>query len=420
MYNVSMLSKEKNKLSELATFLESRGFVEQYSTKKLSDMFESKRNVYLGIDPTSDSLHVGHLTNIFLLKHLKEYGFKINILIGGATGMVGDPKEDSERVLMKEADLRRNEKKLRRQIKYIVGNVAVFNNLTWLSRVDLLSFLRDIGKHFTANQLVKREIIKKRLDSQIPISFTEFSYSLLQAYDFWYLFNKKGIDMQIGGSDQWANIISGVDLVHYRDNKTVYGLTTKLVTDKSTGKKFGKTEGNAVWIDKEKTEPFDFYQFWINVRDDSVMDFLRLFTFLSNAEIDRIGKDNRNNVKDRLAQKRLAFEVTKIIHGKNMAEDIRKATKIIYEYKGDLTMGEKSLIKRCSPHIRVLGEFSVVDALYEIGFSESRGDAKKSIESGAVYINNRKVLKNDRVLNTDFNNGIAYIKQGKKVGVLFN
>src|SRR3990167_7755499 len=300
----------------LSEELKARGLVEHSSTAT-EKILSVPRTVYLGVDPTADSLHVGHLVPVLLMKRLGDAGHKLIFLVGGGTGMIGDPKEKGERPMLDEKTVAKNTKALKAQLKKILGNTPfkMVDNADWLDSVKLLPFLRDIGKHFTINDLIKRDIIKKRLATpDESISYTEFSYSLLQGFDYLTLYEKYGCDLQVGASDQWTNILSGVDLIHKKLSKDVYAFTVPLVTD-AAGKKFGKSEGNAVWLDPKKTSPFQFYQFWINLPDAGIEKYLKVYTFLPLAEIDALLELHRRNPGERQAQETLARLVTEIVHG---------------------------------------------------------------------------------------------------------
>ena len=277
----------------LSNELKNRGFIHQCSAENVSDVLDGeKRTIYHGVDPTADSIHAGNFASWMLLRHLVNDGHKVILLVGGGTGMIGDPKPDVERTLSSAEDVAARVEKLSLQAKRLLGDDVTFvNNHDWLGSLNLIDFLRDIGKHFTVNELIKKDAIATRLSSDNGISYTEFAYPLLQAYDYLQLHRQYGCDVQVGGSDQWGNIIAGVELVRKKEQKAVYAITIPLIIDKVTGKKFGKSEGNAVWLDAEKTSPFTFYQFWFNVSDENVVDYLKIFTFLTLSEIDLIEHD---------------------------------------------------------------------------------------------------------------------------------
>ncbi|MEK7179509.1 MAG: tyrosine--tRNA ligase, partial [Patescibacteria group bacterium] len=284
----------------LAEELKARGLVEHSSTS-VERILSASRTAYLGIDPTADSLHVGHLVPILLMKRLGDAGHKLIFLIGGGTGQIGDPKEKGERVMLNEKTVAVNTRALKKQLKKILGNAAfrMVDNADWLMGVKLVPFLRDVGTYFTINDLIKRDIIKKRIETpDESISYAEFSYSLLQGFDYLTLYQKYGCDLQIGATDQWTNILSGVDLIHKKLGKDAYAFTVPLVTD-AAGKKFGKSEGNAVWLDATKTSPFQFYQFWINFSDAGIENYLKMYTFLPPVEIAALMELHARNPSER-------------------------------------------------------------------------------------------------------------------------
>jgi tyrosyl-tRNA synthetase len=307
----------------------------------------------------------------------------------------------------------------------------MFNNADWLGKLTLIEFLRDTAKHFTVNQLIKREIIKKRLDDENDsISFTEFSYSLLQGYDFWHLNKKHNVDLQVGGSDQWANIISGVDLIRRREGRSAYAITTPIIVDKKSGKKFGKSEGNAVWLDPTKTSPFAFYQFWLNVADEGVADYLKIFTFLPLTEIETILSEHTSDVSKRIGQRRLAFEVTSIVHGKDAGVSAEKMSEILYGSDplatlSNLSKSERELVKKEIPNITISSKeissgLSLTDVLVASELATSKGEAKRSIEGKAVRLNDVQVVDTGATLSAaDFTQDIALLRSGKKVSLLF-
>lgn len=352
---------------DLVSDLKARGLVEHVSAP-IEAVLGSPRTVYIGADPTADSLHVGHLAWVMLMKRLAEAGHRPILLVGGGTGMIGDPKEKGERPLLSEEVIEGNAKALEAQLRALIGDDSGFlmvNNIEWLREVKLLPFLRDVGKHFTVNELIKRDIIKRRLETaDDSISYTEFTYSLLQAYDFWELNRRYGCDLQIGASDQWTNILSGVELIRKREGQEVYALAIPLITDAS-GRKFGKSEGNAVWLSALKTSPYQFHQFWLNVEDEKVIDYLKIYTFLSLPEIAAVEEEWNKDRSSRAAQKRLADEVTRFVHGDNVEL-------------------ETVVVKVASTEL-------IVDVLVATGLASSKREAREFIESGAVTLDGEKV-----------------------------
>lgn len=415
---------------ELANELKERGLIAQEGGGTLDDILKKKRKIYLGIDPTADSIHVGNLVPIILMKHLFNNGHEPFLLVGGGTGLIGDPKDTEERPFSDLETVAENSRRIKKQLAGILDkdDLVVFNNADWLTKVKMIDFLRDIGKHFTVNQLIKRDIIKRRLETEENgISFTEFSYSLLQAYDYMNLNEKHGIDLQVGGSDQWANIISGVDLIRRKKSKTVYALTVPIITDKATGRKFGKSEGNAVWLSPEKTSPFAFYQFWINVSDENVGDYLKVFSFLLLSEIADLMKRHKNEPHKREAQKTLAKSVTSFVHGSTVANSVEKVSSIMYG--GDivdvlpLSKQDKELILSEVPSLYLSKSdlkknVSIVDVLVGLELVNSKTEARRVLESGSVAVNGEVVGKDFLIEEKYFQEGMAFIKKGKKIAVL--
>jgi tyrosyl-tRNA synthetase len=402
-------------MAKLAEILKSRGYVFQYSAENLEEITDgSKRTIYLGVDPTADSIHVGNLVAYMLLRRFADAGHKVILLVGGGTGMIGDPKPDVERPLLSLEEIELRSGKLRKQAEKLLGGIELqtVNNADWLTRLNYLEFLRDIGKHFTVNSLVKKDAISARMESDDGISYTEFSYPLLQAYDFLHLKREYGCDVQIGGSDQWGNIVAGVDLIRRKENKTAYALTLPLIVDKATGKKFGKSEGNAVWLDPEKTSPFEFYQFWFNVSDESVEDYLKLFTLLGEIEIIETIQEQSIHVGTRVAQRRLAYEVTTLVHGKDEATKAEGISAVLFG-TGEFSAVDINELKRTAPTCTVTMDLTIVDALVQSALASSKREARQFIEDGAVSLNNQKIAER-KLEEADFKDGVALLKRGKR------
>ena len=301
---------------EIARELLKRGLIESASSDA-EIILSKKRIIYIGVDPTADSMHVGHLVWLLLMKRLGQAGHELIFLVGGGTGMIGDPKDKTERPLLEAKQVQRNVRSLKKQLQMVLGKTKfrIVNNGDWLLQLDLNNFLRNVGKHFTVNELIKRDVIRNRLsDSDDSISFTEFSYTLLQGYDYLTLNKNFGCDLQIGGSDQWTNLLSGVGLIRKELGREVHAITFPLVTD-SNGRKFGKSEGNAVWLDSNKTSPENFYNFWLNQPNDSIEKYLKLYSFKSLKDIDQIVREHNLKIDSQVAQKSLAKEITALVHG---------------------------------------------------------------------------------------------------------
>ncbi|MDR0397876.1 MAG: tyrosine--tRNA ligase [Candidatus Nomurabacteria bacterium] len=385
-----------------------RGYLNQTTFAQNTELDEKEFSLYLGTDPSGDSLHIGHLAVYMMVRRFLDHGHKITLLIGGGTGQVGDPRDTEERALQDLDVINENVKNLTAQVNRLFGgqNFAVVNNKEWLQDVRLLEFLRDTGKHFSMGQLIDREHFKARVGSgKSGMSFAEFTYTLLQGYDFWHLYKTKSVNLQIGGSDQWGNILSGVDLVRKRENVTVDGMTAPLVIDKTTGRKFGKSEaGEGVWLDPVKTSPYKFYQFWLNLGDYSVIDYLKLYTLLDKAQIDDLEKQLKGNPGAREAQKTLAYEVTQIVHGSDTSEGVKRASEALFA-SGGISDADLAILEQELP-VFDLG-LTLVGVLTQAGFAKSNGEARKLIASGAISINGEKVLE-DMVIN-----GKSLVKKGK-------
>jgi len=416
----------------IAEELKARGLVEHFSTP-VEQILSAPRTVYIGVDPTADSLHVGHLAWVLLMKRLGDTGNKLVFLVGGGTGMIGDPKEKGERPMLDEKIVASNTRALKSQLKKILGNISfkMVDNADWLSKVKLIPFLRDIGKHFTVNDLIKRDIIKKRLDTpDESISYTEFSYALLQGYDYLTLNQKYGVDLEVGGTDQWTNILSGVDLVKKRLGKQVYAFSMPLVTD-STGKKFGKSEGNAIWLDAKKTSPFSFYQFWINLPDTDIEKYLKVYTFLPLLEIDALMELHRRQPGERQAQETLARLVTEIVHGPAATAQSAAATDALFGMTpfNELSREARTAALAEAPSVelarRNLAEgYSLAEVLVMGGLASSKSDARRLIEGKGITLSgfpienpDQKIHTGDLSAQTGLSSGYALIRKGKQ-GVL--
>ncbi len=404
------------KLSEELT---ERGFINQISSESLSEILDGeKRIIYHGIDPSADSAHAGNFVIWMLLRHLAQAGHTVFFLVGGGTGMIGDPKPDAERTLSLPEVVASNVAKLKIQAASLLeGHKLQFvNNYDWLSKINLITFLRDIGKHFTINELIKKDAIATRLNSEVGLSYTEFAYPLLQAFDYLTLHKEYGCDLQVGGSDQWGNIIAGVDLIRRVEQKKVHALTVPLIIDKATGKKFGKSEGNAVWLDATKTSPYAFYQFWLNASDESVIDYLKLFTLLSLEEISQIELESKTNPSLRTAQKKLAYEVTSFVHTRDAATAVTRASQSLFgeiEFKS-LTENEVAILKENAPHVDCQENEEIIEVLIKAGLATSKREARTFIEEGAVSINGLKVTGALEILTSDKYGKIVLLKRGKK------
>ena len=406
--------------------LKERGLIEHFSAEPEKILAE-RRMIYVGVDPTADSLHVGHLAWVLLMKRLGSLGHTLIFLVGGGTGMIGDPKEQGERPMLDEKTVARNARALKTQLKKILGRTSfrMVDNADWLMSIKLVPFLRDIGKHFTVNDLVKRDTIRKRLETpDESISYTEFTYALLQGYDYLTLYKKYGCDLQIGASDQWTNMLSGVDLIRKKEGGTSYAFTIPLVTD-STGKKFGKSEGNAIWLDAKKTSPFRFYQFWINLPDTDIEKYLKIYTFLPLLEISALIELHRRNPGERQAQETLARLVTETVHGPAAAAQAAAATDALFGVTpfGELSRDALAVALAEAPSIQISKRdvsegYSLADALVTSGLATSKSDARRLIEGKGITLGGMTIENPDqKIYAGDISSGYALVRKGKQ-GVL--
>lgn len=407
--------------------LEWRGAINQQTDAEgLKKLTENKSiGLYCGVDPTGDSMHIGHLIPFMVLKRFQLAGHKPVVLIGGGTGSIGDPSgRTSERTLQTMAIVNENARKLADQMDklFLKGDIdnsgfRIVNNYEWLSQITLLDFLRNYGKHFNINTMLAKDIVSSRLE--VGISFTEFSYQILQSIDFAYLHKEYDVQLQVGGADQWGNITSGLDYIRRTQGheREVYGLTIPLML-KSDGTKFGKTAGGAVWLDAKKTTPYEFYQFWLNQTDEDVVKFLKYFTFLTKEEINELAKAVETEPHLRRAQKRLAEEITSFVHGTKALEEAKHITEALFS--GDIqSLSEKQIEEgfKNMPHFKVVDkEENLAIWLVETGIVESRRQAREFISNGAISINGEKMNDVDQVISKKYAIGGKYIvvRRGKK------
>ncbi len=396
--------------------LTARGLVAD-KTAELSEIFSKGRTVYVGIDPTAGSAQVGNLALFLTMKRMGMAGHTLIFLVGGATGMIGDPKEKGERALLARNTARANARALKKQLRGLMGNTPfrMVDNADWLLKVPLVSFLRDIGKHFTVNELIKRDTIRRRLETpDESISYTEFTYALLQGYDYLILNKKYGCDLQIGGSDQWTNILSGVELLRRKEQKQVYALTMPLVTD-ALGKKFGKSEGNTVWLDPKKTSPFLFYQFWVNQPDDMLETYLKFYTFLSLEEIKKCIVKHEQDPSARWAQMTLALKVTQLVHGKTAAESAAAAAALFGGAPfSSLSRKARSVALSEVPTLKIKTDTLITTTLVDGKLAASKGEARRLMEGKGISLNGKVILTDRQLSVTDFADSLALLKKGKR------
>lgn len=390
---------------------------------------------YVGIDPTADSLHIGHLTGLMMLKHFQDSGHRPVILLGGATGMIGDPSgKSAERNLMDEETLRHNQKRLESQLRKLLDfsedreNKAILvNNYDWMKEFSFLEFIREVGKHITVNYMMAKDSVKKRIgaDANQGMSFTEFSYQIVQGYDFLYLYNNYNCKLQMGGSDQWGNITTGTELIRRKTGGEAFALTCPLIT-KADGSKFGKTEEGNIWLAPEKTSPYKFYQFWLNISDEDAENLIRVFTLKDRESIEELIREHRIAPHLRILQNQMAEELMLRIHGEEELEAAKKASRILFGKSATeelKSLSEKLLLdvfegvpqSRINKNV-IEDKISIVDFLaVETGIFSSKGEARRMLKSNAVSINKQKVTQDYSVSREDLlNEKYILVKKGKK------
>lgn len=378
-----------------------------------------KISLYCGVDPTGDSLHIGHLIPFIMLKRFQQAGHHPYIVIGGGTGSIGDPSgRKTERQLQTMDQVNRNKAALTQQMRQIFGqdNFTIVDNYDWLSKISLLDFLRDYGKLFNVNTMLNKEIVARRLEA--GISFTEFTYQILQSVDFWHLFKHEQVQVQIGGADQWGNLTAGMDLIHKKQPQAeVFALTIPLML-KADGTKFGKTAGGAVWLDPKKTSPFEFYQFWLNQDDRDVIKYLKFFTFLSHEEIDQLAVEVAHHPEKRTAQRRLAQEVTTFVHGKAAMQEAEKISQILFG--GDIkdlsvTQIEQAFAKMPSVQASAQPQ-NIINWLVDLKLEPSKRQAREDVQNGAISLNGNLVTDEQLLVQPDehFNGKYMIVRKGKK------
>ncbi|MCG8946594.1 tyrosine--tRNA ligase [Staphylococcus epidermidis] len=395
---------------------------QQTNEEGLRELIENNSiSLYCGVDPTGGSMHIGHLIPFMMMKRFQLAGHKPFILIGGATGTIGDPSgRTSERTLQTLETVQKNVESLSSQMKKLFGkdaNVTIVNNYDWLSSLTLLDFLRSYGKDFNINTMLAKDIVARRLDK--GISFTEFAYQILQSIDFLHLFKSHNVQLQIGGADQWGNITSGLDLIRKKEgtNAEVFGLTIPLML-KADGTKFGKTAGGAIWLDPKRTSPYEFYQFWLNQDDRDVIKYLKFFTFLDKEEIDFLEEKVKNEPEKREAQKRLAEEVTKFVHDETALQEAQKITQALFSGNvKDLTVKEIEQGLKNMPSFNTTNETkNIVDWLVEINCEPSKRQAREDVINGAININGEKITDINFSVNPNsaFEGKYIIIRKGKR------
>ena len=391
-----------------------RGFVHQTTLNDLKDLDQKQWTFYHGFDASSDSLTIGNLAAIMLDKVFLRHGHKAILLAGGATSLIGDPGgKDKERVAQDEKTIARNISRAENELNKILSGhkYKLVNNLDWTKDIRLLPFLRDVGKHFSMTPIVQRDYIAKRIgEGGSGISYAEFSYTLLQGYDYLHLYDKFGCTLQLGGSDQWGNCLSGVDLIRKARGVEAHVITLPLIVNKATGKKFGKSEEGAVWLDEKKTSVFKFYQFWLNVDDESAESYLKIFTDLDKSAVNLVLAEFNANKALRMAQRVTAYEVTKLVHGEKRADEVVKTTKVLFGEGDFLELGknEMHILRQELPVVKTHGDLPQI--LVEAGLAASKAEARTFLSSGAISINGQKAGPDNLDLFVKGNN---LLKRGK-------
>jgi tyrosyl-tRNA synthetase len=384
------------------------------------ELNSGKLTYYIGFDPTAPSLHLGNLVQLLVMRRLQLAGHNPIVLIGGSTGLVGDPRPTAERTLNTKETVSEWVEKLSKQASRFLdfsgsSKATLVNNLDWTAPLSAIDFLREIGKHFRVGKMLSKEAVSARLNSEHGISYTEFSYQILQGYDFLELFRRNNCTLQLGGSDQWGNLTSGSDLIHKVEGKSVHLMATPLITN-SDGKKFGKSEGNAVWLDSELTSPYAFYQFWLNVEDADVIDRLKVFTFLSKSEIEELEKQVASAPHLREAQRALALEVTSLVHSAEAAAGAIQASKALFGQAELTELAEADLRSALAelPSTKAARGTPIAQLLVDTGLESSVSAARRAIKEGGVYLNNEKVADEGAVFEQVLVGNCAVLRRGKK------
>lgn len=411
--------------------LQQRGLLQDIIPGTEEQLAKEMTSGYVGFDPTADSLHIGSMLPIILLMHLQRAGHKPYALIGGATGMIGDPTgKSAERNLLDTETLEHNVAGIKKQLQKFLdfdaskpNSAELLNNLDWFKDFNFLDFIRDVGKHISINYMLAKDSVQKRLE--FGLSFTEFSYQLIQGYDFYYLNNQKNIKLQFGGADQWGNIVTGTELIRRKGGSDVFAFTCPLLK-KSDGGKFGKTESGNIWLDREKTSPYQFYQYWLNVKDEDVLKLIKIFTFLPVEEIDALAEEHLKDTAQRILQKKLAEEITVMVHSREDLEFAQRASSILFEKDTTAALtalNEKQLLEVMEGVPQVVFQKEAlkegvhfIQFLADTGIFASKGEAKKMLQSGGVSINKAKAEGTEVVLTEThlLNDKYTLIQKGKK------
>ena len=394
--------------------LKFRGLIKDVSDSKIFDMLNNEKvTFYIGTDPTADSLHIGHLSTFLICKRLQEYGHKPIILVGGATGLIGDPRPTSERAMITYEQVHHNFNGLKQQLEKLFPGIEVVDNYEWSKDISFIDYLRDYGKYFNINYMINKDIIRRRLDE--GITYTEFSYMIMQSLDFMHLFENKNCLMQIAGQDQWGNITAGIELIRKKLQKEAYAFTMPLVTKKD-GTKFGKSESGTIWLDPEKTSSYELYQFFLNSEDEMVIDYLKRFTFLTKEEIEDLERKHKEKPELREAAKTLAYEVVKFVHGIEAANNAKKTSEEIFS-NGGISANMPSI----TIDIKDIENKNILDLLVLTDITSSKSEARRLVTQGGISLNKEKVLEPNTIIDkTLFNDNSLIIQKGKKTFLKVN
>jgi len=401
-------------LSEELTW---RGMVNQMTFANITDLDKETRTFYWGVDPSADSMTIGNLAAAMMVRQFMEHGYKAILLVGGATGLIGDPDgKKQERDLKTREIVAANVAGITAQYKHLFAgmNFEVVDNYDWFKDIHYLDFLRDVGKYVSLTQMLDRDFVKDRIgEGGSGISYAEFSYSLIQGYDYLHLFREKHATMQMGGSDQWGNMIAGTQLIRRIEGAEAHVFSTPLVINKQTGVKFGKSEGGAVWLDPTKTSPYKFYQFWLNVDDETAEDLVKIYTLLDKQTIDNLIASHRENRSARALQRELAYRVTELVHGQDVADQVRRVTKVLFNEDGvEISSLTSEEIDMLAAELPTAERGTIVDVLIAADTVKSKGEAKRLLAGGGVTVNGQKVGDSYEIKDT------SLVKKGKNSFVL--
>ena len=417
------LGKTRHKMT-LSEELAWRGFVNQTTLSDPALLDSQIFTIYFGVDPSADSMTIGNLASIMMVRHFQKAGHKIFMLVGGATGVIGDPDGKAEERQLKSLEqIAHNKQCIAAEFTQVIGedSFTLVDNYDWFKDMTVLDFLRNVGKHYSMTQLLDRDFIKSRIgEGGSGISFAEFSYSLIQGYDFLHLHREHGVNMQIAGADQWGNAISGVELVRKVTGEEVHIWTTPLIMNKSTGKKFGKSEDGAIWLDPKQTSVYQFYQFWLNADDAGVIDYIKVYTLLDKSTIDELEAANTANPQERTAQKALAFEVTKIVHGEEAAASVRRISEVLFggaDYHSLQSDDFLQLTAQLPIHDIKIGD-DLIEALVSTELASSNTEARRFLNDGAVYLNGQQVSADKVFSSSDVIASHAILRRGKNASAV--